>query len=83
MSDGIFWLDEVNCKGNEGRLDNCTHNNIGEHDCTLAEAVTVVCSSKLCTFCMYIGILNKQTMDEKFTHSCHMVGLNNKENENH
>ncbi|CAI8048574.1 Scavenger receptor cysteine-rich domain superfamily protein [Geodia barretti] len=46
LNDGIFWLDEVNCTGDEGRLDNCTHNNIGEHDCTLAEAVTVVCSSK-------------------------------------
>ncbi|CAI8047423.1 Scavenger receptor cysteine-rich domain superfamily protein [Geodia barretti] len=46
LNDGIFWLDEVNCTGDEGRLDNCTHNNIGEHDCTLAEAVTVICSSK-------------------------------------
>ncbi|CAI8042377.1 Scavenger receptor cysteine-rich type 1 protein M160, partial [Geodia barretti] len=44
VRDGIFWLDEVNCTGDEGRLDNCAHNNIGEHDCTLAEAVTVICS---------------------------------------
>ncbi|CAI8035148.1 Scavenger receptor cysteine-rich type 1 protein M160 [Geodia barretti] len=45
VRDGIFWLDEVNCTGDEGRLDNCAHNNIGEHDCTLAEAVTVICSN--------------------------------------
>ncbi|CAI8055637.1 Deleted in malignant brain tumors 1 protein [Geodia barretti] len=48
LSDGIFWLDEVNCTGDEGRLDNCAHSNIGEHDCTLAEAVTVVCSTNVC-----------------------------------
>ncbi|CAI8042374.1 Fibrillin-1, partial [Geodia barretti] len=48
VRDGIFWLDEVNCTGDEGRLDNCAHNNIGEHDCTLAEAVTVICSTNVC-----------------------------------
>ena len=29
---------------------------------------------------LYVGILNKQAMDENFTHSCHKVVLNNKEN---
>ena len=44
--DGFFWLDEVNCQGKETSLLNCTHNNIGVHDCELKEAVTVVCYSK-------------------------------------
>ena len=29
---------------------------------------------------LYVGILNKQTMDENITHGRHKVGLNNKEN---
>ena len=29
---------------------------------------------------LYVGILNKQAMDENFTHSCHKVVLNSKEN---
>ena len=49
-TDGVFWLDEVNCQGKEKSLLNCTHDKFGVHDCEPKEAVTVVCSSKLIYF---------------------------------
>jgi hypothetical protein len=73
VSDGTFWLDEVNCKGDEGRLDNCTHSNIGEHDCTLAEAVTVVCSTNVClegTKCTQHGYCTDIDECAMNTHNC-------------
>lgn len=30
---GSIFLDNVECNGEEERVDNCTHNGIGHHDC--------------------------------------------------
>ena len=41
-----FWLDNVNCTGNELYIDDCNHNGWGRHDCSASEAAKVICKGK-------------------------------------
>ena len=43
---GPIWLDDVQCRGNESRLDQCHHSGVGNHDCVHAEDAGVVCQSE-------------------------------------
>ena len=50
---GSIFLDNVECNGDEERVDNCTHNGIGHHDCHTdhSEDAGVFCDlSKLIIF---------------------------------
>ncbi|XP_055959267.1 scavenger receptor cysteine-rich domain superfamily protein [Patella vulgata] len=44
VNNGSYWLDEVNCRGNENRLEDCRHEGWGETDCYVTEAVGVKCA---------------------------------------
>jgi len=47
---GIIWLDNVQCIGNEIRIEYCPHNGWGTHNCHHYEDAGVVCSTGLyCT----------------------------------
>ena len=46
---GKIWLDDVNCLGNEGSIENCPKSNLwGSHNCVHSEDASIICSSKLC-----------------------------------
>ena len=40
---GLIWLDNLNCFGSESRLESCSHNAIGTHDCSHREDVAISC----------------------------------------
>ena len=42
---GNFLLDEVQCRGSEGSLEECEHRPWREHDCKKYEAAGVVCKT--------------------------------------
>lgn len=49
--DGLIWLDQVSCIGNESNLEQCTHFEWGENNCNHTEDVSVRCfESKFCKF---------------------------------
>lgn len=42
-SDGNIFLDNVVCRGNEENLFECSHNDIGQHNCLPSETAGVIC----------------------------------------
>ena len=44
---GYIWLDDVECRGVEGSIDNCQHAGWNYHNCKHGEDASVICSSKL------------------------------------
>ena len=45
---GPIYLDNVACTGTETRLEDCSHNGVGVHDCVHYEDAGVTCTSKMC-----------------------------------
>ena len=41
--DTVIWLDELDCRGYESSLIDCTANELGVHDCTHVEDSSVIC----------------------------------------
>ena len=50
---GTIWLDNVQCRGNETRIEDCTHNGWGIHNCAHFEDAGVVCSGWAITLLEY------------------------------
>merc|ERR1712048_1362085 len=44
--EGPIWLDEVNCKGTEVHVSNCTSNPWGETDCEHHEDISLLCTTE-------------------------------------
>ena len=45
---GLIWLDDLNCRGNKTSINECSHREIGSHNCGYGENAGVVCTgSKL------------------------------------
>jgi hypothetical protein len=42
-----IFLDDVVCSGGESSLLACGHNEIGKHDCTLAQTAGVICGGNV------------------------------------
>ena len=43
VGDGLFFLDDVRCAGNETGLLGCRARELGEHNCIASEAAGVIC----------------------------------------
>ena len=44
-NDSVIWLDNVNCIGTESKIEDCSHNGWGDHNCLHFEDVGVLCSA--------------------------------------
>lgn len=38
-----YWLDDVDCSGNENSLFDCEHKQIGRHNCRVGERAGAIC----------------------------------------
>ena len=45
---GQIWLNDVQCVGNESRLDECRHAGWGVHDCSHRQDAGVICTDGKC-----------------------------------
>ena len=53
---GPIWYDNVECRGTEANLTQCSHTALGAHNCSHDEDAGVVCASKLYTF-LHVSLL--------------------------
>ena len=45
VGNGLIWLDNVHCVGNETSIVDCTHNGWNDHNCIHYEDASVICSN--------------------------------------
>jgi len=47
IGNGLIWLDNIKCKGDEARLEDCAHSEYGDHNCNHEEDIAVSCGASL------------------------------------
>ena len=52
QGNGTIWLDNVDCRGTESRIDECPHEGWQEHNCNHREDAGVICSGELYVSCI-------------------------------
>ena len=52
---GLVWLDEVLCSGGEQSYLECSHSEVGAHDCRHSEDAGVICSSEYLNLELSLG----------------------------
>lgn len=45
---GLIFLDNIHCVGNETSLQSCVHGGVGDHDCDPSEDSGVICTPGNC-----------------------------------
>ena len=43
---GPIWLDDLQCRGNEASLTDCSHRGLGNHSCAHRQDAGVICEGK-------------------------------------
>lgn len=57
VAGAAYYLDNLNCTGDEASLLYCTHGGFGSHDCSTDEAASVVCTSSQSEFWLDLRIV--------------------------
>ena len=65
VGNGIIWLDNIMCIGNETELQDCQSNGFGNHNCDHNEDAGVICTSKF--------FVNLQPLDIHFIYRCFSI----------
>lgn len=62
IGEGNILLDNVDCNGDESRLEDCSHNGVGNHNCAPIESAGVICSFGKYNVDIYVVVITPLRM---------------------